>query len=279
MKAVAFAPGHITGFFEICTDEHHEVVGSRGAGVCISLGSYAVAEKTDGPLTIHGNVGAGEVTERALRMMADGGVSVALKNELPVSQGFGMSASSSLAATLAAAAVLDIPKEKALEASHTAEVCEKTGLGDVIASFTGGVEIRKQPGLEGEIEKLVCRKRLLVAVVDKHIPTRDILSDGTAVERINEAGRECLRMFMKDTSVENLLDVSLEFSLTSGLADARMQNILNEARKIGRISLCMLGRSLFALYSREMKKFFSRYEHYECVIENQGARVLATLFP
>jgi len=279
MKAVAFAPGHITGFFEVCTDDNHEVVGSRGAGVCISLGSYARAEKTDTPLAIHGNVGEGEVTKKALHLIAERGISVMLENELPISQGFGMSASSSLAATLSAAAVLGIPKRGALEASHAAELSERTGLGDVVASFTGGVEIRKQPGLAGEIEKIRCHRRLLVAVVDRGVRTRDILSSERAVERINEAGRECFDMFMKDTSVENLLDVSLQFSLNSGLADEKMKKILMEARKRGRVSLCMLGHSFFALYSREMKKFLSRYEHCECVIDNEGARVLATLFP
>jgi len=279
MKAVAFAPGHITGFFEICTDDNNEVVGSRGAGVCISLGSYACAERTDAPLTIHGNVGKGEVTRKALQMITGKGISVMLKNELPISQGFSVSASSSLAATLSAAVVLGIPERKALEATHAAELGERTGLGDAVASFTGGMEIRKQPGIEGEIEKVPSRKRLLIAVVDREIRTRDILSSDAAIERINEVGRECLDTFMRNKSVEHLLDVSLDFSLRSGLADERMKRVLMEARRIGRISLCMLGRSLFAIYSREMKKFFSRYEHYECVIDNEGARVLATLFP
>jgi len=38
-KAVAFSPGHISGFFEPIFDKKKKKTGSRGAGINISLGA------------------------------------------------------------------------------------------------------------------------------------------------------------------------------------------------------------------------------------------------
>jgi len=99
MKAIAFSPAHVTGFFEICYDENDKETGSRGAGICISLGSYAEAEiYGGGDINIEGNIGKGEVTKEALENLGVKGLKIRIKNELPFSQGFGISASSTLAA-------------------------------------------------------------------------------------------------------------------------------------------------------------------------------------
>ena len=39
MKATAFSPGHVTGFFEVREGDDPLASGSRGAGMCISLGA------------------------------------------------------------------------------------------------------------------------------------------------------------------------------------------------------------------------------------------------
>jgi len=41
LKATAFAPGHISAFFEPYYDENIERSGSRGAGINISLGAFS----------------------------------------------------------------------------------------------------------------------------------------------------------------------------------------------------------------------------------------------
>ncbi|RLF46997.1 MAG: hypothetical protein DRN29_03745 [Thermoplasmata archaeon] len=280
MKAIAFSPAHVTGFFEICYDENDKETGSRGAGICISLGSYAEAEiYGGGDINIEGNIGKGEVTKEALENLGVKGLKIRIKNELPFSQGFGISASSTLAATLATCHLFNLPEKKAVESSHLAEVKKKTGLGDVVTSYTGGLEIRKEPGIEGEIEKIECREKLVVAVIGEEMKTKEILRDEKMIERINNVGKECLKEFLRDKSLENFFDLSIKFSFETGLADKKMQKVLNEANKIGRATMCMLGNSIIAIYSKEMKKFLKSYQHYECFIDNEGARVLAAFFP
>ncbi|HEC88622.1 MAG TPA: hypothetical protein ENI52_04840 [Thermoplasmata archaeon] len=277
MKAIAFAPAHITGFFEIFMEE--ENAGSRGAGICLSLGSYSFVEKIDEKkIYIEGNVGDGEVTKETIKNLRMNGVKIRILNELPFSQGFGISASSSLSSSLALCYLFNLPKIKAVEASHFAEIDSKTGLGDAVASYTGGIEIRKKPGLYGTIEKINYREKLIVAIVGKEIKTKEIL-DSRIVDKINEIGEECIKEFMKDKSLENFFELSLKFSFETGLANEKMKNLLKKANKIGMAGMCMLGNSIFAIHSKKMKKFLSEYEYYECFIDNEGARILASFFP
>jgi pantoate kinase len=152
-------------------------------------------------------------------------------------------------------------------------------LGDVVTSYIGGLEIRKGPGIEGEIEKIECRKKLIIAVVGKKIETKEILKNEKMVERINDVGKACLKEFLRNKSLENFFDMSLKFSFETGLADKKLQRILNEANKIDKAAMCMLGNSIIAIYSKKMKKFLSPYQHYECFIDNEGARILAAFFP
>ncbi len=278
MKVIAFSPAHITGFFEIFYTEDEMATGSRGAGFSISLGSYAELWSS-GNMSMEGNIGKGEITREALKLLGVDNVKVKIKNELPLSQGFGMSASSTLASTLAACHLLSLEPENALRATHIAEVKMGGGLGDAIAAFHGGMEARISPGMKGKIEVMECRAKILVAVVGKPIETKKIIKNEKMMERINDAGREAMKRFMKEPSLENLATISYEFALFTGIADEKIERILKEGNKIGSMGMCMLGNSVFAPYSIEMHKFLSRFQCHQCFIDNEGARILAALFP
>jgi len=278
MRVLAFSPGHITGFFEICRGGDEISTGSRGAGFSLSLGSYAEV-KGSKEMIIEGNMGEGEVTRDALHILGIKNVRVKIRNQMPLSQGFGMSASSTLAATLATCHLLSLPYERALEAAHVAEVRMGGGLGDAIASFYGGLEMRLAPGLKGRIKVVEERARILVAVVGEPIKTRGIIENGEMVERINEEGREAMKSFLREPTFDNLALLSREFAISTGIADERMKRILRNGERIGSIGMCMLGNAVFAEYSKEMRRFLSGFQHYECFIDNGGARILASLFP
>ena len=278
MKAIAFCPAHITGFFMVCLDEDYKKTGSKGAGLNLSLGGIAEVERAE-KFCLEGNIGNGIVTKSAITYLTNETFKIKIRNELPISQGFGISASSSLAACIAIASLLNMPHEKALEAVHMAEIKNKCGLGDAVAEFVGGVEIRREPGLKGRIEKIECKEKIILAIVGKAIETKKILGNEKKIERINEIGEECLKEFIANPSLENFFDLSLKFSFETGIANEKMKKILNEANRIGKASMAMLGNSIFALYSQEMKKFLSKFEIYECFIDNYGARTLATFFP
>ena len=100
------------------------------------------------------------VTRLALKYLIGNnslGITVKTRLDLPMGQGFGMSAAGSLSACHAVAKICGLSESDALRASHFAEVRLGTGLGDVISSFFGGFEIRKTPGIPpwGMIEHIL----------------------------------------------------------------------------------------------------------------------------
>jgi len=152
MKATAFAPAHISGFFEpVYHPQDFNKSGSRGAGINLSIGSTSsvfIENSTSQiiQIFINGKKSNAPVTNLALRILiGDQALKIVVKirNDLPLGQGFGMSASGTLSSTLAATKILGLPQSDALYASHCSEVKLRTGLGDVIASNFGGIEIRK----------------------------------------------------------------------------------------------------------------------------------------
>jgi len=275
MKVISFSPAHITGFFEVFYGKDEKNSGSRGAGISITLGSYATIELANKTSIVK----KAKVTKDALSFFKKK-FKVRIKNELPSSQGFGISASSTLAACMGAAHILSMPYKKAMEFAHIAEVKNKTGLGDVISSFYGGMEARVEQGLNGKIKKWDMNEKILIAVVGSPLKTKAVLENEKAVDRINEAGRHCLKEFLRKPSFNNFFYLSRTFAEESGLMDRKIKKLIDEANKIGMASMCMIGNSIFAKWSKEMKNFFmNKGKIYEGYIDNEGARILTSMSP
>ena len=277
MKAKAFCPGHITGFFEICMSDDEEKSGSRGAGICISHGATSIVEiKGNGiEVEINGRKG-GEVTEEALRMLTEKGVKARIELSLPQSQGFGMSAAGTLASTLALSSLLSISWQEAIRAAHIAEVKHSTGLGDVVSSVHGGIEIREEPGLHGKISRIGGGGEVVVAVLGSEMKTKDILKNERVADRISESGRECMNEIFASPTVENFFFLSRRFAEETGLMNEKVKKAVEEACRYGMASMCMLGNSIFAMGdTKKIARVLSKYgKVYTCTVDEKGARIL-----
>ena len=270
MKAIAFSPAHITGFFQIFLDEDEKKAGSRGAGISLSLGSYAFVKHAD-RISISKKA---SVARDAIKRL--GNFEVRIRNELPVSQGFGISGASALSAAMAACYIKGISFQKALELAHVAEVKHKSGLGDVVAAYHGGMEARIQQGLYGKIMKWNIEEKLLLLVAGKSFKTKDVLKNQKKMEKINDAGKECLEEFLKKPSFENFILQSKRFSEESGILNKKMLKILKKLNFIGTAAACMIGNSFFAKWDKKMKKEMMKYGRvYEAYVDNEGARIIA----
>lgn len=286
MKATAFAPGHISGFFEPIYDQDVTRTGSRGAGINISLGavSEVFAEsstKQDFEIYVNNRKFSAPVTKLALKyMLMDNPIRVTVKTglDLPVRQGFGMSAASALSATYALAKVTGVSKNEAMKASHFAEVQLRTGLGDVMASCFGGVEIRKSAGLPpwGVIEHIPGKYDLVLCIVGKKLDTKKILSDSTKTIKIVDYGKYCTKKLLENPSIETFFLLSQTFAKKTDLADKRVLEAIDAANQFGMASMCMLGSSIFAIgKTDELCKSLSSFgKVYVCSVDECGARVL-----
>ena len=286
MKATAFAPGHISGFFEPIYNQDMSRTGSRGAGINISLGavSEVFAEestKQDFEIYVNNRKSNAPVINLALKLMIrKNPIHVIVKTtlDLPVRQGFGMSAASALSATYALAKITGISKNEAMKASHFAEIQLRTGLGDVMASCFGGVEIRKSAGLPpwGIIEHIPGKYDLVLCVVGKKLDTKHILSNSTKASKIIDYGKYCTKKLLENPSIENFFSLSQTFTKKIDLADKHVLEAIDAANQFGMASMCMLGSSVFAIgKTDELCKSLSSFgELYICSVDECGARVL-----
>ncbi len=254
--AVAFAPGHVTGLFDprlAATDPRAR--GSVGAGVVLELGAHAVARweprgphrvtvrrEPDGPTPI-----STEVARRLVRPVG-GRLSVRIRHDLPVGQGFGMSAAGALATGLAVAAVTGVPRRRAVEVAHLAELYGGGGLGGVAAILRGGIEVRRAPGVPpwGRVRHTASSARLLVGVVGPPIPSPAVLGDPRRMARVHRAAAG-LRGLGTAPSLAALLRASERFTDEVGLAPAPLVRLVRGLRRDGApAAQAMFGSSFFA---------------------------------
>jgi len=288
MRAVVFAPGHISSFFEpVFVNQDLTRTGSRGAGINVSLGAVTevIAESStaqDIEIFVNNKKSNSPVTRLAIKYLIGEKplkAVVRTKLDLPVSQGFGMSAAGALSSSVALAKIVGLSKFDAIKAAHCAEVQLCTGLGDVFASSFGGIEIRREAGLPpwGMIEHIPGKYDIVLCVVGKKIDTKNVLLDDKKIVEISEYGKYCVKKLLEKPSVENLFLLSQFFTKKISLADRRVVEAIEAANHFGMASMCMLGNSVFALgKTDELSKTLSLFgKTFVCCVDDYGVRVLA----
>ncbi len=138
--------------------------------------------------------------------------------ETPMRPGAGFAVSS--AASIATAIILQIISgirktiEKMLWPAHEAEIMMSTGLGDVLAEYSGGAEIRVRPGAPGiglvEHIPFDSSYRIVVADLGLSLGTPKMLSEIT--EKEYGYARSLYSSLLKEPSIEDLFSYSNMFT-------------------------------------------------------------------
>ncbi len=244
--AVAFSPGHISGYFRRVEGSDPRTTGSVGAGMVIDEGVRATvvpAAKTGVRVIRQGRVSTGSPpVEYALDRL---GVTARVTTEcrLPIGAGFGLSAAALLATLTAVNHLFDLglSADEVAARAHEAEVVHRTGLGDVAASRSGGVVCRMGPGIHADIARFYPDKPLY-AVSLGPLPTASVLSSEEAMARIASAYPDrCPR------DIADFCFLSRQFAERSGLIAPDVRKVLSacDAAKIP-ASMTMLGNGVFA---------------------------------
>lgn len=256
MTSSAFAPGHVSGLFAV-HDEDADVLkrGSRGAGWSVDRGATATVSRAPATsIEISGVPAQGLVTRAALQRLAPGvGLHVTLQLDLPAGQGFGMSAAGTLAACLAACNELDIEPERALEATHAAEVEAGTGLGDAVGSWFGAGEVRMKPGCPPHGWALRIEPppgaRFLFCVMGAAIATPSIIRDATWKARTRALGDAAVDRVLavgRPMAWDAILRESHEFGRQLGLMPEPMRRLGESLPPNIKWGQSMLGNTLWA---------------------------------
>ena len=223
---------------------------ARAAWTPARRASIAVQSGAGGALPISRNV-----AER-LFGANPGRLTVSLAHALPVGQGFGMSAAGAVATALAVAAVADVPRQRAIEVAHLADLFGGGGLGGVAAILGGGLEVRTAPGVPpfGRVTFGPGPAQLLVGVVGRPISTRQVLSSPRWQRRIAAAAAPFERLAARPT-VDALWSASESFTDRLGLAPRRLGDVLRGLRRRGgRAAQAMFGTAFFAALPRDRRR-------------------------
>ena len=250
----AFCPGHISCIFQPSKGASIADTGSRGVGIRLGLGARAAVSEVDGDkisISIDGIESEAPVTRAVAGILAPGkGFDISVRNDLPVSQGFGMSAAGAIAAAVCIAEIAGKSREEAYMAAHEADISGGGGMGDVAAIASGySYPVRKIPGMpaEGKVSGAgMDLGKISVGVVGPKMVTGSVLSDPDRSAAIIAAAESAMEGFLADPSQANLFRFSNEFSSGTGLESREMSEAMGCLRSMGfAAGMCMLGNSLF----------------------------------
>ncbi|NOR60027.1 MAG: GHMP kinase, partial [Methanosarcinales archaeon] len=140
--------------------------------------------------------------------------------------------------------------EQAAVVAHSAEVVNRTGMGDVAGQYTGGLVIRTAAGAPGvgEVKKVPVDAMEVSWVCLGEISTSSVLDDEKNMERINILGRQALKALLKRPGLEHFMSLSRDFAFETGLVSPGAANAIEAVEAAGGMaSMAMLGDTVFAL--------------------------------
>ncbi len=265
MKGEAFCPAHVTGFFKAEIDrERPENTGSLGAGFSIRDGVTTTVSIREGDsgynVSMEGfHAGDTKVSEFVIReflkIKRDIGF-VDVRHEIGVPVGYGLGCSGAVALSLALALdealYTNLPREEIGRIAHVAEVSCRTGLGDVLASYHGGFEIRTRPGAPGIgiVDRIESANISGVMICLAPVSTTDFLRD--RLPEINGLGGTMVNKLKETRDVNQFQDMSLEFADYIDVITPRMRNIVRDLHSNGiRCGIALFGQTIFALVNRD----------------------------
>ena len=301
MEATAFCPAHVTGFFKAHLKDgknNLEDIGSTGAGFSINQGvttRVKIQRKNNQELnfkiTTHGYQSdktdiSQYVLNEFLKLGEFSDKFFDIEHNISIPVGYGLGSSSAVALSLSYA--LDQALETRLEKTrigqiaHNAEVDCKTGLGDVLASYHGGFEIRVRPGAPGvgHVKKIPTDKISIIMICFSPIPTNKFIKERLPL--INGLGGEMVDQLLESKDYDHFQDMSLEFAKYVDVMTPRMQKIVEELSNNGiKCGIALFGETIFSMIpQKDESKVLEILQKYsegiliKSELDHDGARIL-----
>ncbi len=278
----AFSPGHVTCFFRPVSSLDPLSAGSVGAGIRINLGTTVTVKFASGkPVTeIDGVTVEGRIVRRVVETLdSDNKYDITVEHDLPVGQGFGMSAADAVAAALCTCHLTGKDMSEGFRAAHTADLLEGGGRGDVAGIMCRCRQpVRTVAGIPpfGKVrDSFVPIERITLFTLGPPIDTKSVLSDRDIVSKIRKAGAKAAENYLKDISLKTLFDISNKFSEAAGLRNDEINDaikILKDKRHMA--AMCMLGNSMFTTAPEEaVRELIGDVWMTSCKATNEEARI------
>ena len=296
MRAKAFSPAHITGFFKAELDgKEPNQLGSLGAGFSIQKGVMTVVNvrsKTEHDINNYAirvkgfNTGDIRVSEYVLNEFLLDGKYFDITHEIDVPVGYGFGCSGAVALSLALALndalKYGYTKTKVAQIAHKAEIKCQTGLGDVLASYHGGFEIRIKSGAPGvgEVQRITPKEKLEVMIICFNpISTKKFLKE--KISLINGLGGKMVQKLVKSQDMDEFQDMSIKFAKYIHVITPKMNKVIKDLHDNGiKCGIALFGETIFSLVPKDKKQkaleILKKYDDGIIItsrIDNSGARL------
>lgn len=286
----SFSPGHITGIVRRASvpGVHFLYQGSEGAGFSIDRGVTTTVSLFDDTnpghqISINGRtVENAEVSELVLQQymkIIERSYYIKVEHDIEIPIGFGLGSSGasalSLSYALNEAAKVGLRAEEAAQIAHCAEIACGTGLGTVIAEYTGGFESRTHAGAPGIgiIRKIELKCHRVIILCMAPISTKSILHDNF---RTHDA-----TLLLPNMTIKDFVSKSYEFVLNMGMTEGLCKEPINTLRSHGfDSSVALFGDTIFTIVPedrvQEAEQCLGGFngQLFTCGVDNIGARVL-----
>lgn len=299
MRGEAFCPAHVTGFFtaELENKESPELIGSLGAGFSMQEGVTTTVrarlktkyDDSNFQLNINGyksdNTQVSEFMINEFLNMVNYEYFIEVFHDIPIPVGYGLGCSGAVALSLGIALNqalgTKLSKTQVGQIAHNAEIKCRTGLGDVLASYHGGFEIRTKSGAPGigAIQKIKTNSSDVIIICFSPISTKEFLNE--RLSSINGLGGKMVKELLKSKDCNEFQDMSIKFAKYVEVITPRMNEVINELHENGiKCGVALFGETIFSLISSDMEnkvmKILQKYKEGIIIrskIDNAGARL------
>ena len=282
MEGTAFCPAHVTGFFGIETADAPEQTGSVGAGFSIRMGvTTSVRVMGGGGIKVAGGVWGG-ITEYVAGLFCDaagvaGNVEILHDSAVPAGYGLGSSGAAALSTLYALDRAFGTGMDRVAlgQMAHRAELHHRSGLGDVLAAYHGGFEVRTRAGAPG-YGRLV---QLDVGDPDIVIACLAPLSTGAFLKREIAGGYGMVEAMLEERSASLFQELSLRFARENGVATAAVEDVVRRIGGAGAgCGVAMVGETVFCMAPAgdgdRIAAALRPYRVYRTRIDTRGARTI-----
>ena len=294
MHAIAFCPGHITGFFKAEIDEKKpELQGSIGAGFCIKEGvttrvNVSSSEKPSFKIKVIGyqsdNTQVSEFVIGEFFNLVKENYFVNVEHQIEIPVGYGLGSSGAVALSLAfalnKALQTNLSRTHIGQIAHKAEIFCKTGLGTVLSSYHGGFEIRTKQGAPGigSLRKIHTDSSVIM-ICFSPISTKKFIKND--LSKINGLGGKMVDKLIRSRDYKEFLDMSLEFAKYVNVITPKMHTVIKDLQKNGfKCGVAMFGETIFTLIPKSKEdqviKILKKYDDgimIKSSIDTSGARI------
>jgi len=299
MRGEAFCPAHVTGFFtaELENKESPELIGSLGAGFSMQEGVTTTVrarlktkyDDSNFRLNINGyksdNTQVSEFMINEFLNIVNYEYFIEVFHDIPIPVGYGLGCSGAVALSLGIALNqalgTKLSKTHVGQIAHNAEIKCQTGLGDVLASYHGGFEIRTKSGAPGigAIQKIKTNSSDVIIICFSPISTKEFLNE--RLSSINGLGGKMVKELLKSKDCNEFQDMSIKFAKYVEVITPRMNEVINELHENGiKCGVALFGETIFSLISSDMEnkvmKILQKYKEGIIIrskIDNAGARL------